>query len=127
MSQNLWITSSINAFNTTLNGAVASGDVSITLTSVTGLQSPGLLCLDRQDANGNNTPTLREYISFTGIAGSVITGVTRGKGGSSAQAHSSGAKVEECFSIDHWNDLRTALLNALTSAGALDTTKVVDL
>jgi hypothetical protein len=128
MAANLWHTASSNAFNTTLNGNIASGDTTITLTSVTNLSTTnGVLVIDRQDVNGNDTPSLREYVSYTGVSGSQITGVTRGLGGSTAQAHNSAAKVEECFSVSHWNDLLTALLNVLTSAGALDTTKVADL
>jgi hypothetical protein len=127
MSANLYKTAAANAFNTTLNGNISAGDTTITLTSTTNLQFPGVLTFDRQDVNGNDTPTLREYVSFTGISGNQITGVTRGLGGSTAQSHLSNAKVEETFSVDHWNDLRTALLNLLTTAGALDTTKVVDL
>lgn len=128
MAANLWRTASANAFNTTLNGNIAAGDTTITLTSVTNLNTTnGVLVIDRQDVNGNDTPTLREYVSYTGISSSQITGVTRGLGGSTAQAHNSAAKVEECFSVSHWNDLISALLNVLTSAGAVDTTKVVDL
>jgi hypothetical protein len=125
---NLWHVGTSNAINTTLNGNVLITDTTITLTSVTGLNTAGgVVVIDRQDVNGNNTPLLREYVAFTGISGSQITGCIRGLGGSSAQGHSSTAKVEEVFSVTHWNDLITALLNVLTSAGALDTTKVVDL
>lgn len=125
---NLWHVGTSNAINTTLNGNVLTTDTAITLTSVTGLSSSGgVLVIDRQDINGNNTPLLREYIAFTGISGSQVTGCLRGLGGSTAQNHSSTAKVEEVFSVTHWNDLITALLNVFTSAGALDTTKVVDL
>jgi hypothetical protein len=127
MSANFWKAATANAFNTTLNGNIAAGDTTITLTTTTNLQAPGVLTIDRQDANSTDTPTLREYVSFTGIAGNQITGVTRGLGSSTAQAHSSNAKVEETFSVSHWNDLLTALLNVFTSAGALDTTKVADL
>lgn len=128
MAARLWKTASINAFNTTLNGNVTAGDSSITLTSVTGLDTGGgVLVIDRQDANNVNTPTVREYISYTAISSMTLTGVSRGLGGSTAQAHNSNAKVEECFSISHWNDFLTAILNILTAAGALDTTKVVDL
>lgn len=127
MSANIWKTSTANAFNTTLNGNIAAGDTTITLTTTTNLQAPGVLVIDRQDVNGNDTPNLREYVSFTGISSNQITGVTRALGGSTGQAHNSAAKVEECFSVTHWNDLISAILNVLTTAGALDTTKVVDL
>jgi len=128
MAVALWHTASSNAFNTTLNGNVAIGDNSITLTSVIGLSTlGGVLTLDRQDLNGNDTPTLREYISYTGISSNTVIGVIRGLGGSNAQSHTSGAKVEETFTTTHWNDLLSALTNVLTSAGVVDATKVVDL
>lgn len=101
-----WRVATSNAFNTTLNGTIGSADITITLNSVTGLQAPGVLVIDRQDGNGNNTPTVREYISYTGISGSQLTGVTRGRAGSTAQSHNSGALVEETMSVDHWEDLR---------------------
>lgn len=127
MSANLWKFATQNAFNTTLNGNVGVGDTTITLNTVTGLQFPGTLVLDRVDANNNATPTLREYISYTGISTNTLTGCARGLGGSTAQTHTSGAKVEEVMDITHWNDLLSALANLLTSAGILDVTKVVDL
>lgn len=127
MSANLWKVGTANAINTTLNGNISSTDSTVSLTSTTGLQAPGVLVIDRQDANNNSTPALREYISFTGISSNSITGVTRGLGTSTAQTHASSAKVEEVFSVTHWNDMITALLNILTAGGALDTSKVVDL
>lgn len=109
-------TSTINAFATTLDGNVALGDTSILLTSVTGLQAPGILCIDRTNGT-TNTPAVREYISFTDISTRTLTGVTRGLGGSTAQPHNSGALVEENMSIDHWNDLIASLTVGHNSAG----------
>jgi hypothetical protein len=86
-----------------------------------------VLCLDRTDSAGTATPTKREYISYTGITTSTLTGCTRGVAGSTAQSHNSGIIVEETFTTTHWLDLLTAVQNVLTSAGALDVTKVVDL
>lgn len=105
MSAKLWEAASVNAFSTTLNGSTTDSDSTITLTTTANLVAPGVLVIDRQDANGNDTPSTREYISFTGISGSDLTGVSRGVGGSSAQAHSSGALIEEVLSITHWNEL----------------------
>lgn len=122
-----WNVATSNAFNTSLNGQIGSSDTSITLTTVIGLQAPGVIVVDRQDANGTNTPTLREYITYTGISSSTLTGCVRGVASSTAQSHASGAKVEEVFSVTHWNDLLTLLLNVFTSTGVLDTTKVADL
>ena len=104
MSANIWKTGTNNAFSTTLDGSITDSDVTITLTSVTGLQAPGVIVLDRVDANDVATPTSREYISFTSIDGLDIKGCTRELGGSTAQAHNSSAVVEEAWSITHWND-----------------------
>lgn len=106
-----------NAFSTTLNGNIAAGDNSITLTDATGLQAPGVIMIDRQDVNGDDTPTVREYISFTGISTNTLTGCTRGIAGSTAQAHVSGALVEETFSVTHWGDLIDFLETSHDSSG----------
>lgn len=106
-----------NAFSTTLNGSIDNSVTTITLTSVTGLQAPGVIVIDRQDGSGNNTPSNREFITYTGIAGSDLTGVTRGVAGSTAQAHSSGALIEEVMSVSHWNDLYDYLIAEHTTTG----------
>lgn len=104
MAVNLFKVSTSNAFSTTLNGTITDSTNSITLTTVSGLQAPGVLVVDRVDSNGTSTPVVREYISFTGISGSQITGCSRGLGGSTAQSHNSGSVVEEAWSVSHWND-----------------------
>ena len=118
MAVKLWDSASSNAFSTTLNGSLDSSQTTITLTSVTNLPTTGgILVIDRQDSAGNNTPTVREFISYTGISGSDLTGVVRGVAGSTAQAHSSGAVVEETFSVTHWGDLYDYLTAEHTLAG----------
>lgn len=94
-----------NAYQTTLNGSITDSDTTVTLNSVTNLVAPGVLVIDRQDGSGNDTPSLREYITFTGISGSDLTGVTRGVAGSTAQTHSSGALVEATTTVTHWGDM----------------------
>ena len=106
-----------NAFSTTLNGSLNDSVTTITLTSVTGLQAPGVTVIDREDGSGTATPTKREFVSYTGISGSDLTGVTRGVAGSTAQSHSSGALVEETMSVTHWNDLYDFLTAEHTLAG----------
>lgn len=105
MAATLWSASTSNGFSTTLDGSITDTDTTITLTTVTGVVAPGVLVIDRQDSDGNDTPNTREYITFTGISSNDLTGCSRGVAGSSAQAHSSGAIVEETMSITHWNDL----------------------
>lgn len=123
----LWKAATTNAFNTTLNGNIGVADASITITSASGLQAPGIIVIDRVNTAGTSTPIVREYISFTGISTNTLTGCSRGLGGSTGQSHQSGAVVEEVMDVNKWNDLYTALLNVFTSSGALDTTKVMDL
>jgi len=103
----------VNAFSTTLNGAISDTDTTLTLNSVTGLQNKaGILVIDRQDSSGNDTPTKREYIYFTSmsVGGNSVTCPNaspdgRGQGGSTAQSHSDGAKVEAIMDVDQWNGL----------------------
>ena len=54
----------------------------------------GILVIDRVDVNGNLTPTKTEYIAYTGVTGSTVTGLTRGLSGTTAQGHAIGAVVE---------------------------------
>lgn len=105
MSAKLWEVGTSNAFSTQLNGNISAGDSSITLTTTAGLTAPGVICIDRVDSNGTATPSLREYVSFTGISTNTLTGCLRGLAGSSDQAHSSGAIAEENFSVTHWGEM----------------------
>jgi hypothetical protein len=114
-------TSTNNAFSTTLNGSINDSDTSITLTTASGLQAPGIICIDRQNNSSVDTPSVREYISFTGISSQTLTGCTRGLGGSNAQAHSSGALTEELFSVTHWGDLVEFLGVSFNTDGTIKT------
>lgn len=98
---NLYNVPSKNSVQHTLAGTLTSGELStITLDSsvASELQASatmkGLLVVDRIDVNGNLTPLKTEYIAFTGVSGSTVTGLTRGLAGTSAQGHSIGAIVE---------------------------------
>jgi len=103
---NFYNAPSTNAYSTTLNGSISDSVTTLTLNSVTGLQNKnGVLVLDRQDSAGTDTPSKREYISFTGVSGSTVTGVTRGVAGSTAQSHADGALVEAILDVTQWNDL----------------------
>ncbi len=117
MSVKLYEAPTANAFQTTLDGSIDDAETTISLTSTTNLVAPGVLVIDRQDGSGNDTPTKREYITFTGISSNDLTGVTREVGGSTAQAHSSGALVEATVSVTHWNDMVDFMQVEHTSAG----------
>jgi hypothetical protein len=106
-----------NFWSTTLNGSISDSVTTITLNSVTGLQAPGVLILDREDGQETATPNSREVISFTGIAGNDITGCTRGFDGSTARSHTNGALAESVPSVGLWNDLRNAVAASLTTDG----------
>lgn len=85
-----------NALQYTLDAALTAGGTSLTLNqSVTGVvRAPGVVVIDRVDASGNATASKREYISFTGVSGAQLTGLSRGLASSTDQVHSVGAIVE---------------------------------
>lgn len=85
-----------NNLQYTLAQQLAQGASTAVLnTDVTGIvQTPGVFVVDRVDSSGNKTPTVREYISFTGQSTTNLTGLTKGLGGSTDQQHSVGAIVE---------------------------------
>ena len=111
-----------NGVQLTTQNALLTGETSvITFTaSVTSkLQAsatiPGILVIDRVDANGNETPTKTEYISFTAVTGSTVTGLTRGLANSTDQDHSAGAIVEfvpDVIWADSINDVFTQQHNS---------------
>src|SRR3990167_6941718 len=114
-----YVSPTSNFWSTTLNGAISNSATTITLNSVTGLQAPGYLVLNREDGSGNATPGAREVIYFTGISGSDITGVVRGADGSTARTHSDGALVESVMTVGVWNSLVTVLDRAIDDNGYL--------
>lgn len=69
-------------------------DSSVTTELQASATMKGLLVVDRIDINGNLTPAKAEFIAFTGVSGSTVTGLTRGVAGTTAQGHSIGAIVE---------------------------------
>lgn len=110
----------VNFGSTSLNGAINDSVTTITLNSTTNLNSPGYLVIDRQDSSGANTPLSREVVSYTGVSGSDVTGVTRASDGSTARSHLDGALVEPVMTIGMWNDLGDFLAVSLaTGSGAL--------
>ncbi len=94
-----------NFWSTSLNGAINDSVTTITLNSTVGLQAPGRLVINRQDSTGKNTPSAREVISFTGISGSDLTGVTRGADNSTARSHADGSLVESAIVVGNWDAL----------------------
>lgn len=78
-----------NAYESNLNGAIGSGDVTISVDSTTGLTAPCYLVIDPE------VPASREFIKVGGLNVNDLTTVTRGLAGSTsgAQAHADGAVV----------------------------------
>lgn len=90
-----------NAVQHTLAGTLTQAETAtITLDSSVALElqasatMKGILVVDRVDVNGNLTPLKTEYIAYTGVSGSTVTGLTRGLAGTSVQGHAIGAIVE---------------------------------
>ncbi len=119
MAVTLNVAPTTNYFSTSLNGAINDSVQTITLNSTTNLQAPGSLVLSREDGSGTATPNAREIITFTGIDGSDLTGVTRGADNSTARSHSDGALVEATMTVGLWNDLTDYLDVSHASNGTL--------
>ena len=95
----LWGGNILGSITTTLNGALlndANGTggsgTSITLTSTTGFPTSGT----------NYIRVGTEEISYTGVSGSNLTGITRAARGSTRAAHSNGATVTNSSSWTGW-------------------------
>src|SRR3990167_3882523 len=114
-----FVAPSSNYFSTTLNGGISDAAETITVNSVTNLQAPGYLVINREDGSGLATPNAREVIYFTGISGSDLTGVTRAADNSTARSHSDGALVESTMTVGVWNSLVTVVDNAMDDNGYL--------
>ena len=89
--------------NSTLNGALlndsaGTGGVgtSITLASTTGFSSSGTILVDS------------ELITYTGVSGSDLTGISRGTNGTSTAAHRNGATVYDATNWVGWGSASTS-------------------
>jgi len=80
--------------STTLSSGITDVAVTMDVTNATQLNYPSYLVIDRVDASGTlKSTSLWEYVKVTNIVGNTLT-ITRAQGGSTGQAHSSGAVVE---------------------------------
>jgi len=80
--------------SSTLSAGITDVAVTMDVGDASKLQSPCYLVIDRVDAAGTLKATsLWEYVKVTNIATNTLT-ITRAQGGSTGQAHSSGAVVE---------------------------------
>jgi hypothetical protein len=134
---------SINGIQKTLDAQLLSGiTASMTLNNVTGIQDkPGVCVVDLIDANEKFTPTKREYISFTGVSGNTLTGLTRNAdSGGSDQDHAVGAIVQfpadvlqqqaliDLIRVQHNDDgtHKSALVTTLKATGSVVNTGTSD-
>lgn len=114
-----------NAVQKTLDTTLASGGTSLTLNeSVAGLFSgvsatnPGSCVIDRVDSSGNETPSKREYLSFTGVSGATLSGLSRNIDGSGTdQEHSVGAIVEFVPDVSTFGSVKTTFENEHSADG----------
>ena len=103
---------SVNALQKTLGAQLDQGETSsVTLNNATNIQNkPGVFVVNRIDTDGNEKETsLREYVAYTAVSGSTLTGLTRGQGGSSDQDHATGSVVEFVFDVDTFQAVIDAL------------------
>lgn len=100
-----------NALQKTLSAQLLAGGTIVNLSDTDGVANkPGIIVIDRVDANNVLTANKREYISYTGISGSTLTGLTRNvDNGGSDQNHEVGAVVEFVMDITWANQIATAL------------------
>lgn len=104
-----------NGLQKTLDAQLNQGETSsLTLNNVTGIQNkPGVILINRIDANGNEkTSSLREWVKYTAVSGSTLTGLTRAIGGSTDQEHAVGSVVEFVPDISVFQ----AIIDAITVA-----------
>jgi len=87
----------------------------------------GLLVIDRVDVNGALTPTKTEYIAFTGVTGSTVTGLTRGLSGTTAQGHAIGAVVEFVPDVTWGQALNDVITTQHNSDGTHKTLSMISL
>ena len=85
-----------NFVQKTLGAALLAGATTVTLNNTTNIPNlPGAFIVDRIDTNDVETPNKREVITYTGVSGSTLTGLTRNADGSgSDQDHAINAIVE---------------------------------
>lgn len=90
-----------NFFATKLYTDIGASDTTITL-EIAPTATSGRLTLEARN------PTQREIVKYTGVSGNMITGVTRGQGGTTAKSHLKNALVEMNATGEDLQDLYDA-------------------
>lgn len=119
-----------NGLQKTLDAQLDQGTTSsLTLNNTTGVQNkPGVVVINRIDSSGAlKDASSREWISYTGVSGSTLTGLTRGLGGSTDQDHAVGSVVEFVFDITASQSIAEALATVVdeTNHTTVNTTNIV--
>ena len=89
-----WGGEASNPLTTTLNGAIDASTTTIVLTSVVNFPSSGT----------SHITIGTEDISYTGISGNTLTGVTRAARGTTAASHADGATVTNTTDYVAWGE-----------------------
>jgi hypothetical protein len=100
----------------------------MTLNNVTGIQNkPGIVLINRVTPGGVENPAAsREFVAFTGVSGSTLTGLTRNAdSGSSDQDHAIGSVVEFVSDALAQQAIIDAIVAEHSTLGVHDVTKVV--
>lgn len=103
--------------STTLSSGITDVATSIDVADASKIVSPCYLVIDRVDSAGTlKTASLWEYVKVTNVASNTLT-VTRAQGGSTGQAHSSGAVIEAVVTSSMFEDWYDCLNPEHTAAG----------
>ena len=117
MSANLPKPSLDENISTTLASGITDVAATMDVSDASKIVDPCYLVIDRVDSSGVvKTSSLWEYVKVTNVSSNTLT-ITRGQGGSTQQAHSSGAIVEAVITSSMFEDWYNALNPEHTAAG----------
>jgi hypothetical protein len=103
--------------STTLSAGITDVATSMDVADASKIVSPCYLVIDRVDSSGTlKSTTLWEYVKVTNVAGNTLT-ITRQQGGSTNQAHGSGAIVEAVVTSSFFEDWYNVLNPEHDSSG----------
>jgi hypothetical protein len=103
--------------STTLSSGITDVAGSMDVSDASKIVAPCYLVIDRVDSSGTlKSTSLWEYVKVTNVASNTLT-VTRAQGGSTGQAHGSGAVVEAVVTSSMFEDWYDALNPEHTSSG----------
>lgn len=104
MTANLPKAPNIENVSTTLASGITDSAGTMDVADASNLSFPCYLVIDRVDSAGTlKSTSLWEYVKVTNITSNTLT-ITRAQGGSTGQAHSSGAVVEAVVTASHFQD-----------------------